>query len=157
MTCARAGDIAVVVAAAVALVVPAAAGALRFEGKTSKDVALELRVTPGGTPKRFEVGPTKIRCEDGTLSQARRRYGDFDRVRVGHFADRFKQRTRDAGIVLRERTKYVGDVRRDGSWRGTYEVNVRVYRKGERIDTCNLSTRWTAARKRVDGSPRAQP
>jgi hypothetical protein len=125
---------------------PAGAAAITFDGETAKGVAVELRVNPQGTPRRFEVAQTKVRCRHGTLGQNRRRYGRFDRVRIGHFADRFRQRNRDGRFVLRERTRYEGDARNDGTWRGTYEVNVRVNRKGERIDTCHLRTTWTASR-----------
>ena len=131
---------------AAAAVAPAGAGAIEFRGETAKGVAVVLRVSPGGTPKRFEVAKTVVRCRNGTLHQRRRRYRDLDRARVGHFADRFKARIRDDGVVLRERTRYEGDRDAKGEWRGTYEVNVRVYRKGARIDTCNLRTRWRASR-----------
>jgi hypothetical protein len=126
---------------------PASAAAITFEGETAKGVAVELRVGPGGAPKRLEIALTKIRCRDGAVTQDRRRYRRFDRVRSGHFADRFKQRSRDGRVVLREQTRYEGDIRKDGTWGGTYDVNVRVYRHGERIDTCNLQTRWTASRR----------
>lgn len=138
----------IALAMAVSVVLPASAAAILFDGETAKGVRVELRVSPGGTPKRFEVAATRIRCKDGRVTHNRRRYRDFDRARPGHFADRFKQRIRDGGVVLRERTRYEGDAKNDGSWHGTYEVNIRVYRKGERIDTCKLTTSWTATRAR---------
>jgi hypothetical protein len=130
---------------AVLLVVPAAAGADVYEGKTSQGKRAEMRTDPSGVPKEIEFSSYRAPCSPGAnFYESENSYfrRPFDRVSSERLFDRGRSHFRDGrlGGPVRAtvRAKRVSPTR----WTGRTRVKVKVRSEGDPILRCATTFRF---------------
>ena len=140
-----------VAAVAAALTVAGAAGAAPgdtvYTGATDEGVKVKLTVASPGNATKFKIGKTKIKCDEGgTLSNKAGTYSGFDRSDPGSFKDKRTTKSSAGGFDFKTRSKLAGEADAgSASWSGTLKLSTKVFDGREQIDSCRLSTAWTAS------------
>jgi hypothetical protein len=133
-----------------AAALPAAADAARFRGTTQQGRFAGLRTGADGRVKRVTI-KWQASCRHGVF----RRFPavfvrPFDFGVPGRFSDGSPPRLRvrlGGGMHAIVRNHVRGHVGAHGNWRGTFRVDVGVFRGTRRIDTCHLhDDDWHAKR-----------
>jgi hypothetical protein len=146
----RTGGVLVAAMAAV-LAVPADAAADRFRGKSEQGRVVTLRTGDDGLVQRFAIRwigdceRPRYRFASSTKNTPR---VPFEVSTADRFVDVGGYRQRLGGgkrAVLRART--VGNRVSARRWTGIFRIRVRVFRGGDLIDRCRLSTRWRVVRR----------
>ncbi len=117
-----------------------------LEGSTSQGVKVKLTVAGSGEAAAFRIGKTEVSCaEGGTLDNGAGTYREFDTSVPGHFFDKTRSSSDNAGYHFKSKTTVRGRIGADDpGWSGRFRLVTKVLDHGERIDTCKLKTRWSA-------------
>ena len=116
-------------------------------GQTAKGVSLKLELGFFGNPTSFTVGKTKVDCKQGgKLTTRKTTYTDFVTSDPGAFNLKEKTKSESGQFTFKGVTRASGKSTDEGlqNWSGALKVKTRVFRNGERIDVCRLSTTWEA-------------
>lgn len=137
--------LAIATAVAVAAAALAAPANTVHIGATADGVKIKLTVAQSGNAVAFRIGRTKATCDAGQLDIEAATFKKFDTSDPGAFSDKRKSKVKSGGYLLKDTFLTTGNVGADGvSWSGTYDKRTRVFKRGERVDTCVLSTTWQA-------------
>jgi hypothetical protein len=140
------GALALTAALALAGAAHAAPGDTKYKGVTDEGSKVTLVVGNAGNPTKFKLGEIKVPCENGTVTNQPGAYSDFDRSDPGEFEDTSKSKSRGEGVRFKSKSRLAGEASPSGrSWKGTLNLKSKVFKNGERIDTCKLSTNWQAS------------
>jgi hypothetical protein len=125
----------------------AAPGDVKLTGETADGAKVKLTVAESGNATRFKIAKTKFECnQGGTLSNNAASYSGFDRSDPGSFADKRSSASDTGGYHFETKSKLKGKIADDGvSWSGTLKLATKVFKQGDRVDTCALSTSWDAS------------
>lgn len=140
------GIVAATAAVAFAASAHAAPGDTVYAGITAEGTKVKLTVADAGNATAFKIASSQATCDVGQLDIEAAVFKKFDVSDPGTFSDKRKSKTKDSGGYLLKDTFLIsGNVAADGaSWSGTYDKRTRVFKGGERVDTCVLSTTWDA-------------
>ncbi|MFI5123061.1 MAG: hypothetical protein ACHQJ5_09200 [Vicinamibacteria bacterium] len=124
----------------------AAPGDVVFSGSTSEGVNVKLTVATAGNATKFKVGKTSVECaEGGTLTNKAGTYSGFDVSDPGAFSDKSSSKSSSGGYDFKTKSTLKGQLSGDqASWAGTLKLVTKVFKHGQKVDTCKLSTAWTA-------------
>jgi hypothetical protein len=130
-----------------AVVLPAAAGAATFAGRTRQGRPVEIVTRANGSLKAAHIS-WKASCRHGTFRDTTKSIAPFDFNVPGRFRDgsppRYKLRL-GHGMHAWVSAHGRGHVGSQGRWRGRFRVDVGVFRRTKRIDTCHLrNDTWAA-------------
>src|SRR3954447_9511092 len=139
------GVLAVLALCAVAAVLPSAASAATWKGKTKQGRKVALVTGSDGLVNRVRIG-WKARCGAATSSSRTIFLPPFDTSTTTSVADTGNYTAKPDGyrsaIHVWMKGTWVASTRR---WRGTFGVRVHVSKDGELVDTCRLKKlRWSA-------------
>jgi hypothetical protein len=125
----------------------AAPGDVTLSGSTSEGVKVKLTVATAGNATKFKVGKTSVECnQGGTLSNKAGTYTGFDVSDPGSFSDKGSSSSSSGGYDFKTKSTLKGQISGDqASWAGTLKLVTKVFQRGHKVDTCKLSTVWTAA------------
>jgi hypothetical protein len=128
---------------------PAVADAARWHGTTEQGRAAAVRTGADGRVRSVSIA-WRARCRHGRYTSVTRFVRPLDVSERGRFRDGsppvIRKRLR-GGLHARVRAYASGHLTARRNWRGTFHVDVGVFRGDTRIDTCHLrDDRWTAAR-----------
>ena len=116
-------------------------------GTTAEGVVVKLELGEFGNPTSFTVGKTKIKCsQGGTLTTRKATYTKFVTSDPGAFELRQKSKSTQGPFTFKGVAKATGESTDPAleNWTGTLREKTRVFRRGEKIDTCRLNTTWDA-------------
>ena len=133
-----------VVAASLGLAAIAVADTTK-SGTTAEGVSVELVVGDAGNATSFEISSTDIECRHGTLTTGDITYGPFDVSDPGAFHDKSRDRSRSGKIRFKSVTRLEGSTQDGANWSGTYKRTTKVFKHGDKLDTCRQNTTWTAS------------
>jgi hypothetical protein len=115
-------------------------------GSTAEGVAVKLVVADPGNATSFTISSSNVNCKHGTLNTGKITYGPFDVSDPGSFHDKSNDNGRQGAIKFKSKTRLTGSVEGDGiTWSGTYARTTKVFKHGDKLDTCRQNTTWTAA------------
>jgi len=121
----------------------AAPGDTVLTGTTAEGTKVKLTVASFGNATAFKIGPTEATCDVGRLEIEAAKFNRFDTSDPGAFSDKRKSKVKDGRYLLRDTFKISGHLTSDEpSWTGTYDKTTKVFEKGQRVDTCVVSTTW---------------
>jgi hypothetical protein len=125
---------------------PATAEAATWKGETRQGRAVVVRTDAGGVVERVRIG-WKARCANGTYKSRTLFLPPLDTATTSSFADAGSYSAHPRGYRARIWVRIAGSLDADEqTWSGTFRVRVRVFKGGERVDTCRLRRlRWSAA------------
>ena len=129
-----------------AAALPASASAATWKGKTRQGRGVVVRTGDDGTVNRVRIG-WKARCADGSYTSRTLFLPPLDSATSSAFADAGSYRGHPEGYQARIWVRIAGNLDAgEQTWSGTFRVRVRVFKGGERVDTCRLRRlRWSAA------------
>jgi hypothetical protein len=138
---------AIVVVLGSAAIASAAPGDTTYTGSTDEGVSVKLTVANPGNATAFKIGKTQVECNrGGTLSNKKATYTDFDTSDPGSFADKREASSNGGGYHFETKSNLDGEIAADqASWSGSLKLATKVFRKGHKVDTCKLTTAWTAS------------
>jgi hypothetical protein len=134
------------IAIATLMLMPAAADATTYRGKTSQGRAASIRTGADGIVNRVRISWRAPCGQNKRFVEATVFRPPFDMATGDALRDGGTYRIRSSGIV--GRITIAVTARRDAArntWRGTLRVNVQVARRGRVIDRCRLQrVTWRA-------------
>jgi hypothetical protein len=136
-----------VVVCALAAALPAAADAATWKGKTRQGRAVVVRTDADAIVNRVRIG-WQAHCAKGQWYKSRTLFlPPLDSATTSTFAHAGSYRAHPDGYQARIWVRIAGNLDAgDQTWSGTFRVRVRVFKGGERVDTCRLRRlRWSAA------------
>ena len=128
-----------------AAMLPSAAAAATWTGKTKQGRKVVVRTGDDGHVKRVRIG-WKAGCGSGTYTSRTIFEPPFDTSTLAEVADVGSYTAHPAGYVSKIRVTLKGSwVPATNRWRGTLWVRVRVRQSGRLVDTCRLKKlKWAA-------------
>jgi hypothetical protein len=138
-------------AATLALGLTAVAGAAPgdtvLQGTTTEGVKVKLTVAQFGNATAFKIGGSEVECGHGTLTNRSHVYSPLDTSDPGAFSDKSKASSDNGAFHFVSKSTIQGAAASEDDftkWSGTFALTTKVFKNGERIDTCRLSTGWDA-------------
>jgi hypothetical protein len=135
--------------AVLALGLTAAAGAApgdtSLAGTTTEGVKVKLTVAQFGNATAFKIGGTQVECANGTLTNKSHVYAPLDTSDPGEFTEKDRSSSDNGGFHFVSRSSITGASASPDdftSWSGTFANTTKVFKKGQKIDTCRLKTEW---------------
>ena len=137
------------VALAVAAVAAASPGDILWQGVTSEGVVVKLTVGTAGDAHSFKIGKTESRCESGgTVTSPTVTHRDLDTSNPQHFRDKDRIMSDHGRFHYHTTSRLHGRLDDEPhSWSGGYKLHIKVFKRGETVDTCVLDTRWSVGRR----------
>lgn len=136
-----------VFAVSTALLVPAAAGAAKFEGGSGqKDKVTRLRTSPRGLVARFSI-EWRAPCRyGGTIDAKSVLSAPFDRRGRAGFADKRRGQARDDGLDVKVKLSVKGERRGPHAYAGRFKLKADYYEpNGDYVSTCRTGlVEWFA-------------
>jgi hypothetical protein len=139
-------------AATLALGLTATAGAAPGDtvltGATTDGVKVKLTVAQFGNATAFKIGGTKVECKNGTLTNKSHVFTPLDTSDPGEFTEKEKTSSDNGGYHFVSKSVIHGATPSEtdfSTWSGTFANTTKVFKKGNKIDTCRLNTEWDAA------------
>jgi hypothetical protein len=131
---------------ALAAALPAAADAATWKGKTRQGRAVVVHTGADGVVNRVRIG-WKAHCANGEYKSRTLFLPPLDSATTSTFAHAGSYRAHPDGYRARIWVRIAGNLDAgEQTWSGTLRVRVRVFKGGERVDTCRLRRlRWSAA------------
>ena len=108
---------------------------------------MKLTVASPGNATKFKIGKTKIECDEGgTLTNKAGTYSGFDTLRPGLVQGQADDEEQRGRLRLQDQVEARGrGRRRQRLWSGRLKLSTKVFDGREQIDSCRLSTAWTAS------------
>jgi hypothetical protein len=137
--------VALALACAAVLAVPATADAKTWRGKTKRGRAVSVRTGADDLVNQVRVS-WRAPCRKGHYVSRTLFLPPFDVSEAAHFEDAGVVSKRiGGGYRARHRLLVRGTLGADDRWRGTFRVRTRVSRNGRVVDICRLKgVRWSA-------------
>jgi hypothetical protein len=128
-----------------AIAVARAPGDIKFTGETAEGVKVNLTVAESGNATVFKIGGTEVPCDQGSLSTNPTAFKRLKPSDPGEFSDKRKSSVEDGRFLLKDTFKTTGTFSEDDqTWSGTYSQKTKVLKNGDRVDSCELATTWSA-------------
>ena len=119
----------------------------QLSGSTAQGTDVKLVVGDFGNATSFSVSSAEVECKHGTLSTGKITFNRFDVSDPGAFRDKSRDQSRSGALKFKSKTSLTGDegTASPGTWAGTYRRKTKVFKNGDKLDTCRVQTTWTAS------------